>query len=358
MFLSNLTWKNFKYIHFISLDVVIFKVFNERMTQQDARARCAKDAKDAGAPGFLHLPRPTNHRMNDFYFDLYTSKPRTALGSFWIDISEVLPMRTPRQWIFGDGSSALWFNWKSNEPNNHQNKGEHSVQAYSSGLWNDRTGSDPLEFMCIYHKFVDAEGICPWLRNCPSDNETCIKYFKRNKIVYQDITVYKTFDISISLKLAPNNQSSYPNIFGFQQKGVPSWKSETPQRPLGAKVPAVFLKEDTNQLHICMSINDNGNLCWDSDVISSNTWFTLNLRQVRINDEYEFQILIDKNLKHKVINNKPMIFENVNGIISNSYQPERDYPTPFGQYKAFRFISRGRVTITTFLVQIIFIFCS
>ena len=342
---------------------MISKVFNEKLTLADARARCAQDSKDAGAPGFLHLPRPTTHVLNAFYFDLYMSQAKD--DNFWIDISEVLPMKNPRDWIFADGSTVSWYNWNSHEPNNYNNAGEHSVHVLSNGKWNDRPDSGTSEFICVSHIFTDAENICPWtarpgllVQDCSYDEETCIKDFQRNTMIYQDITVYKSFDISISLNLAPNIQSNYPSIFGFQQEGVPSWQTKSPQRPLGAKVPAVFFKEGTNRLHICMSINENGNFCWDSEVIPVNSWFTLNLRQILINDQYEFQILIDKNLKHKVINNKPMIFENVNGIISNSYQPERDYPTPFGQYKAFRFISRGKVTITTFSVQIIFIFCS
>ena len=159
-------------------------------------------------------------------------------------------------------------------------------------------------------------------------------------MVYEDVTVHKTFDISISIKLAPNTQSSYPSIFGFQKRGVPSWQAESPQRPLGAKTPAFFIKQGTTSvLHICMSINDNGNLCWDSEAMPVNTWFTVNLRQVLVNDKYEFQILINNDLKRTVINNKPMIYENVDGIISNPYQPERNYPTPFGQYKDIRFVS-------------------
>ena len=74
--------------------------------------------------------------------------------------------------------------------------------------------------------------------------------FKRNQIVFEGVTVYKTFDISISLQLSENNSSSYPNIFGFQKTGVPSWQSTSPNRPVGGKIPAVFLNPNGNSLKI------------------------------------------------------------------------------------------------------------
>ena len=183
-----------------------------------------------------------------------------------------------------------------------------------------------------------------------SEKETCSKNFRQNDIVYENVTVYETFDISIALKLSKNTHSSWPNIFGFQQENVPSWQSTPPHRPRGGKVPAVFLNRKSNSLHICMAIDNNGNSCWDSEVMPVDTWFTLNIRQQLLDGQHKFQILIDNDLKQTVINNQPMVFENVNGIIANAYQPERDYPTPVGQYKDFRFISEGNNSIKFALI--------
>ena len=83
------------------------------------------------------------------------------------------------------------------------------------------------------------------------------------------------------------------------------------------------------------------------------TWFTLTLQQQLIDGEYYFQILIDNDLKRSVINNQPMVFEGVNGIIANAYQPERDYPKPIGQYKDFKFISEGNQSIIYFCIRIL-----
>ena len=75
------------------------------------------------------------------------------------------------------------------------------------------------------------------------------------------------------------------------------------------------------------------------------TWFTLNLRQQLIDGNYTFQILFDDDLKQTIVNNQPMVFEGVNGVIANAYQPERDWPAPIGQYKDFKFISEGNQSL-------------
>ena len=85
--------------------------------------------------------------------------------------------------------------------------------------------------------------------------------------------------------------------------------------------------------------------CWYSHEIPVDTWFTLNLRQQLIDGNYTFQILFDDDLKQTIVNNQPMVFEGVNGVIANAYQPERDWPAPIGQYKDFKFISEGNQSL-------------
>ena len=143
------------------------------------------------------------------------------------------------------------------------------------------------------------------------------------------------------MNLADNVQSDYANIIGFQKEGVPSWQSQHPERPPGSKIPAVFLYPKRNILHICTTIDDDGNACWNSEEMPINTWFKLNIRQQKLGKKYEFQILINDEIKHTKTNNQPMVFEGVNGVIANSYHPERNYPPPIGQYKDFRFILKG-----------------
>ena len=87
--------------------------------------------------------------------------------------------------------------------------------------------------------------------------------------------------------------------------------------------------------------NGNGNFCWNSPEIPVDTWFKLNIRQIfdQNDKQYTYQILIDDEVKRSVTNRQAMKFERVNGILGNSYQPERDYKTAAGQFKDFKFTS-------------------
>ena len=165
---------------------------------------------------------------------------------------------------------------------------------------------------------------------CKRDN------IRRGDFLRTDITVFERFDISIMLNLKKNTESGWPNIFGFQKEGVKAYDNGY---PIGSRIPAVWLLPNSNALHICMALNDNGNSCWNSPEMPVDTWFQLNIRQGidKVNKRYLYQILIDGEVKQTVTNKKPMVFEGVNGILGNSYQPERNYKTAVGQFKDFHF---------------------
>ena len=164
--------------------------------------------------------------------------------------------------------------------------------------------------------------------NCKQHN------IRRNDIQFGHATIFKTFDINIMLNLETNTESGWSNIFGFQQKGVKAYDNGF---PIGSRIPAVWLRPNSNALHICMAINGNGNSCWNSPEMPVDTWFELNIRQIydQDNKRYSFQIFIDGELKRTVTNNQPIIFDGVEGIIGHSYEPERDYKAAVGQFRDF-----------------------
>ena len=170
---------------------------------------------------------------------------------------------------------------------------------------------------------------------CKKDN------IRRNEIIHSDVTVHETFDISIMLNLEKNTDSGWSNIFGFQKEGVKAYDNGF---PIGSRIPAVWLRPNSNALHICMALNGSGNSCWNSPEMPVDTWFKLNIKQISTTDDlndvhYLYMIYIDDEMKHYVKNRQPMKFEGVNGILGNSYQPERNYKTAAGQFKDFNFES-------------------
>ena len=156
-----------------------------------------------------------------------------------------------------------------------------------------------------------------------------------NDLQYEDVTVYKNFDISIMLNLEKNTESGWSNVFGFYQEDVGALQ-------VGGRVPAVWLRPNSNALHICMALNGNGNNCWNSPEMPLDTWFELNIRQKfdKDNKRYLYQIFIDGELKRNMFNRQPMIFEGVNGIIGNQkIKPERNYKVAAGKFENFKFES-------------------
>ena len=94
-------------------------------------------------------------------------------------------------------------------------------------------------------------------------------------------------------------------------------------------------------LHICSTINGKDNFCWDTrEQIPFNEWFNLTIKQEKNDeDKYMYSISMNGVELRSWENTTPMTFENVDGIIANAYQPERDYKVPAGpsRYRNFKF---------------------
>ena len=165
-------------------------------------------------------------------------------------------------------------------------------------------------------------------------------YIRRNDYFFTDLTMYWTWDVSIMLNLEENTNSGWSNIFGFQEEGTLAY--ENGQYPPGSRTPAVWLRPNSNALHVCSTISGNGNVCWNSPEMPVNTWFKLHIRQFRdsVTKKIKYQILIDDEVKRTMTNNLPRLFQPVNGIIGNTYQPARDYKTVRGQFKEFTFTTK------------------
>ena len=142
--------------------VVIYKVLEDPLGLRDARAVCDQDSEAVVAAGFLHLPMPQSEGENQVYRSLIAESGEHV----WLDIDEVMPRRSPRTWVYRDGSPVTWFNWDSGEPNNSLNSNENQVEMkIKNGKWNDRPdNADYRAAVCSYFLPAGAENDCNWLR--------------------------------------------------------------------------------------------------------------------------------------------------------------------------------------------------
>ena len=100
--------------------------------------------------------------------------------------------------------------------------------------------------------------------------------------------------------------------------------------------------EPTEQalVHVCTAARGQGNWCWDikqDNAISFNEWFNLSLKQEQ-NDEGKFIYSISMNGEElrSWENTTPETFENVDGLLANTYGPERNFIVPGGRFRNFQ----------------------
>ena len=98
-----------------------------------------------------------------------------------------------------------------------------------------------------------------------------------NDIIFDGVTVYPHYEVKIDVKLEKNNYKTWSNLIAFHQNGV---DAPSPHNiPVGARIPAVFVKAGTTKLFICSSINDNGSDCWLSEEMPVGEWFNLKIKE-------------------------------------------------------------------------------
>ena len=92
-----------------------------------------------------------------------------------------------------------------------------------------------------------------------------------------DLTMYKTWELSVDLKLRQNKIWEWSNILALQVNHANAddnlWHGV-----LGDRIPAVFMHGGQNTIHVCNSVNNNWNHCWNSGDLGTN-WFNLTVRQ-------------------------------------------------------------------------------
>ena len=130
-------------------------------------------AGDAVGSGFLSLPMPRSIEENQLYYEL----TKSAL----LDIVEVLPVTSPRSWVYRDGSPVTWFNWADGEPSSPSKAhyvefGFKTPTKDHGARWNDVTGpsSRPRRIVCTYFLPAGAELVCPWLNDFQDQEDSTI----------------------------------------------------------------------------------------------------------------------------------------------------------------------------------------
>ena len=100
----------------------------------------------------------------------------------------------------------------------------------------------------------------------------------RNQLYASGLTVYPEYEVSVDIRFETNSYRGWSNLFAFQVDDADAdnslWHGEN-----GDRIPAAYLAAGTQKLHVCSSVNDNWNYCWNSEDMGTGNWFNLKVKQ-------------------------------------------------------------------------------
>merc|ERR1711892_932568 len=128
-----------------------------------------------------------------------------------------------------------------------------------------------------------------------------------SNLVASGLTLYKEWELSVDLKMRTNKITDWSNILALQVNHEEAddnlWHGI-----YGDRIPAVFMHGGKNTVHVCNSVNDNWNHCWNSEDLGTD-WFNLKILQRaemmigmpnpfvhkshKSNTDYNYQVLFD-----------------------------------------------------------------
>ena len=84
----------------------------------------------------------------------------------------------------------------------------------------------------------------------------------------------------------------------------------------GNRIPGVWFHGSnggakTNKLHICSSVNGNGNNCYNSAGVPKGQWTSVEISQLLIDGSYQYTVKLDGKVVHPVVMKRVQAFANV-----------------------------------------------
>ena len=136
----------------------------------------------------------------------------------------------------------------------------------------------------------------------------------RSKLLETGMTIGKEYSVSFKL---------FPNKFSPGWHNVLHFNALTPYGKAGSRVPAIWMhdtlgNEETKPLYICADVNNNLDYCFTTKPIRRLRWTQIEVKQFKSSVAYTYQISIDGNKEHEVINKNPRSFHDVRLKVSNT----------------------------------------
>ncbi|XP_065656134.1 uncharacterized protein LOC136081827 isoform X2 [Hydra vulgaris] len=217
----------------------------------------------------------------------------------WIGLNAIQNNRT---FVWSDKSPLLFLNWKTQEPNNHNNMNEECVETTNEG-WNDNSCDRQFGFIC---KIKQENGLV---------KEAEFVVIKDNLITTLS-SLEKAYIVSFKIK---------PNSYSLGWKNVIHLTIDKDVGKYGERIPAAwFLDDGSGRLAIASAINGNGNYYFITQPLLLNEWSSIQINQVKLNGVYIFTCYLNGVVIHSVENTKPQTFINVKVYAADPWYPPQN----------------------------------
>ena len=137
-----------------------------------------------------------------------------------------------------------------------------------------------------------------------------------NKVEYEDISLYKFWEIDVSIRLDAQLEEK-SNIYGLMVDGSTYPNPES-------QIPAIFVKPNSMELEICMKVGEE-TLCEDLKEVTVGEWFNLWIEQwCWSEDQCGVYFFLNNEFRYRyTLPGAPVTYNDVDFIIGNTYgQPD------------------------------------
>ena len=121
----------------------------------------------------------------------------------------------------------------------------------------------------------------------------------------------------VSFKVFPSEfKNGWHSLIHFTKGG----NGENP----GDRIPGVWFHESDGDaiertLNICSYVNGNKNYCFNSQRVPVRKWTSVTIRQILHYGKYLYEVIVNEQLVHSIINSTPLAFHHVSLYVSDPW---------------------------------------
>ena len=137
---------------------------------------------------------------------------------------------------------------------------------------------------------------------------------KRNTLLTTISKITKEYTVQLEYKKTEMNIDRWCNVLHITIGGN--------NEAYGSRIASVFIRGSDQMVYICSPLQGNKNYCkTQTTPMQLNKWAMIKISQVKIGNDFVYQIEVDNIVFDAVVNTQPLEFHNVMVYVSNPWIP-------------------------------------